>query len=151
MQVETKRWTVYIRADPVSMHLQTASLLYSLVNFLVSCSCLSTLNLVSLVPSTQHPFWPLVPWPPELQAPSRLLKAVSAPCVSMLWELPLCLFTNSHAVLIQWQLEVDLHLSHQKSAFLNTCKYSARPAPREWKEGGGGLTPAANCFSFVFV
>ena len=67
--------TDYIRADSVSTRLQTASLLYSLVDFLVSCSCLSTPNLVSLVPSAQHPFWPLVPRPPELRAPSRPLKA----------------------------------------------------------------------------
>ena len=63
----------YIRAD--FDRISKLLLFCALVDFPVSCSCLSGTNLVSLVPTAQHPFWPLGPQTPELRATSRVLKA----------------------------------------------------------------------------
>jgi hypothetical protein len=63
-ELRESRQNDYIRADfdldfSKPTPLQIASFLYSLLDFLVSCSCLSTPSLVPLVPSAQCPFWPL--------------------------------------------------------------------------------------------
>ena len=107
-----------------------------LVDFLISCSCLSAPTLVSLVPSAQRSFGFLGPRTPELRATSRPLKAHGD---------GLC------TARIRVTGTASSAYSATRSLAGRADPVALGDLPPESGSEGGELTPAANCCSLDFV